>query len=64
MMFSFVFLLLSRTADGDPVPLPTGCIGKSVCFEKGDRGLLFVLNPRSRSIEVVCHEGWGQVNAK
>jgi len=44
-------------------PVPHECTGQSICFEKGDRGLVFVFNPRSRSFEVVCHDSWDKVDA-
>jgi len=61
VQFFLCVLFLSTTLANPPVP--PECTGQSICFEKGDRGLVFVFNPRSRSFEVVCHNSWEKVDA-
>ena len=64
-MLSFYLFMLSfyhYTTLANPVP--PACMGKSVCFEKGDRGVAFVLSPMSRNFEVVCHDSWDKVDAE
>ena len=61
MLSSFLFFLFCHTSLANPVP--PACIGKTVCFEKGDRGVVFVLSPTSRNFEVVCHDNWDKVDA-
>ena len=60
--FFISVLSFSATSLANPVP-PECTTGQSICFEKGDRGLIFVLSPRSRSFEVVCHDSWDKVDA-
>ena len=60
--FFISVLSFSATSLANPVP-PECTTGQSICFENGDRGLIFVLSPRSRSFEVVCHDSWDKVDA-
>merc|ERR1712110_652124 len=61
VQFFLCVLFLSTTLANPPVP--PECAGQSICFEKGDRGLIFVFSPRSRSFELVCHNSWEKVDA-
>ena len=61
MLSFYLFILFWYKTLANPVP--PACIGKSVCFENGDRGVAFVLNPISRNFEVVCHDSWDKVDA-
>ena len=58
----FLYVLFLSTTLANP-PVPPECTGQSICLEKGDRGLVFVFNPKSRNFELVCHSSWEKVDA-
>ena len=61
VQFLLCVLFLSTTLANPPDP--PECTGQSICFEEGDRGLVFVFNPWNRNFELVCHSSWEKVDA-
>ena len=62
-VYFILFTSLCHGASGASTDLPKCAAGKSVCFENGDHGAVFVFHHERKKLEAVCHDNWDKVDA-
>ena len=62
-VYFFLFTSVWHGASWASTDLPKCAAGKSVCFEHGDHGAVFVFHHERKQLEAVCHDNWDKVDA-